>query len=61
MRKTLSTLLWIKGREKADNYFGSHTYTQKISASIPTFVGFFVCGMMGRFGYGSTINGKSNA
>ena len=25
MQKTLSTLLWIKGREKANEYSGSHT------------------------------------
>ena len=28
MQKTLSTLLWIKGREKANEYSGSHTPTK---------------------------------
>ena len=43
-------------KEKVDSL------SEKISiASSPTLVGFFVCGMIGRFGYGPTINGKSNA
>ena len=28
------------------------TFSTKFGISSPTFVGFFVCGMMGRFGYG---------
>ena len=49
MQKTLSTLLWIKGREKANEYSGSHTPTQSIKQEPRPLAGFFVCGMMGRF------------
>ena len=42
MQKTLSTLLWIKGREKANEYSGSHTPTQSIKQEPRQVAGFFV-------------------
>jgi len=51
MQKTLSTSLWINGKEKANEYSGSHSPTQRIYASNRTFVEFFVTGMMSKFSH----------
>jgi hypothetical protein len=51
MQQTLSTSLWIKEKEKANEYSDSHSPTQRINASSPTLVGFFVCGYMCNFWY----------
>ncbi len=42
MQKTLSTLLWIKGREKANEYSGSHTPPKGFKQEPRPVAGFFV-------------------
>ena len=48
--------------EDANTYeIDSLIKTKEIKDQAPHSWGFFVCWMMGRFGYGYIINGKSNA